>query len=67
MVFSAEDKVIIKHYVQKGYTAYRIWKENPERKWKYTSVKRLIKKFKEEGTMNGTKERIRPVKNRKNK
>jgi len=60
MVFSAEDKAIITHYVENGYTGYRIWKENPEKNWKYSSLKGLIKRFKEEGTMERKKGSGRP-------
>ena len=28
--FSGADKVVIKHYYQKWYTTYKIWKNNPE-------------------------------------
>ena len=45
MVFSEADKAIIKHYHEKGYTIYKIWKDNPEQNWDKTSVKRLIKRF----------------------
>ena len=40
MVFSEADKAIIKHYHEKGYTAYKIWKNIPEKHWEKTSVKR---------------------------
>ena len=39
MVFSEADKVIIKHYYEKEYTAYKIWNNNPEKHWDKTSVK----------------------------
>ena len=53
MVFSAEDKAIIKYfYVEKGFTAYRIWKENPNKSWDKTSVKRLLKRFDKYETMD---------------
>ena len=45
MVFTAADKAIIQHYHEKGYTPYRIWKENPEKKWNKPSMYRLIVKF----------------------
>ena len=61
MVFSAEDKAIIKHlFVEKGYTAYRIWKENPQRKWDKTSVKRLTKRYEQTGSMDRKKGSGRP-------
>ena len=40
MAFSADDKAIIKHYVEKGYSGYQICKQNPERKW--NEVKRKV-------------------------
>ena len=61
MVFSDEDKAIIKHYHQKGYSAYRIWLENPEKNWKKRSVARIIKRFVETGTMERQKGSGRPV------
>ena len=55
MVFSDADKSIIEHYLQKDFTPYKIWKENPEKKWDLSSVKRLVKRFKKHGTMNRQK------------
>ena len=55
MVFSDEDKAIIKHYHKKGYTAYRIWNENKDKNWKRESVARLIKRYVEYGTMERRK------------
>ena len=52
MVFSSEDKAVIKHYlVDKGLNAYQIWKDNPEKGWDKRSVARLIHRFKENGSM----------------
>ena len=51
MVFSDEDKAVIKNYYQRGYTAYKIQKENPEKNWDKASVKRLINRFVEKGTI----------------
>ena len=46
MVFSAEDKAVIENdYVEKGWTAYKIWKEHPTKNWTRSSVQRLIKKY----------------------
>ena len=59
MAFSADDKAKIKHYVEKGYSGYQICKQNPEKKWNYSSVKRLIKKFKD-GNMDRRKGSGRP-------
>ena len=57
---SDEDKVIIRHYIEKKYTAYEIWKQNPEKNWHYSLVKRAVKKFKEHGTMERKKGSGRP-------
>jgi len=37
-------KSIIKHYCEKEYTPYGIWKANPEKKWSRISVNLLVKK-----------------------
>ena len=55
LVFSDEDKAVIEHYVQNGYTAYKIWKENPEKNWDRMSVQRLVKRYKQYGTMKRQK------------
>jgi len=60
MVFSAEDKAVIKHYHEKGFTPYRIWKQNPEKGWDKTSVKRLIKRFEKFATMERQRGSGRP-------
>ena len=52
MVFTDEEKAVIKHYHQKGYSAYKIWKENPEKKWDKRSVQRLVNCFVVSGTMD---------------
>ena len=60
MVFSDDDKAVIKNdYVEKGWSAYRICKEPPTKKWYKGSVQRLINQFKENGTMKS-----RPVSGR---
>ena len=52
MVFSSEGKAIIKNnYEEKGWTAYRIYKEQKSKKWVLSSVQRLLKRFKEYGSM----------------
>ena len=50
--FSDADKAVIKHPHEKGYTAQKIWKDNPEKHWDKTSVKLLIKRTKAFGTMD---------------
>ena len=53
MVFSKEDKIIIQNdYEEKGWSAYKIWKDHSSKNWTYSSVKRLLKRFKDSGTMN---------------
>ena len=53
MVFSKEDKIIIKNdYEEKGWSAYKIWKEHSSKNWTDIFVKRLLKRFKDSGTMN---------------
>ena len=52
MVFSKQDKIITQNdYEEKGWSAYKIWKDRPSKNWTYTSVKRLLKCFKDD-TMN---------------
>ena len=52
MDFSDDDKAVIKNdYVEKGWSAYRICKKHPTKKWYKGSVQRLINQFKENGTM----------------
>ena len=53
MLFSKEDKTIIKNdYEENGWSAYKIWKEHSSKNWTYIFVKRLLKCFKDCGTMN---------------
>ena len=53
IVFSKEDKIIIKNdYEEKGWSAYKIWKDHSLKNWTYTSVKRLLKRFKDSGIIN---------------
>ena len=53
MVFSKEDKIIMQNnYEEKGWSAYKTWKDYSSKNWTYTSVKRLLKRFKDSGTMN---------------
>ena len=40
MFFSEEDKAVIKNdYEEKGWSAYRIWKEHPSKGWVESSVR----------------------------
>ena len=53
MVFSKEDKIIIQtDYEEKRGSAHKIWKDHSSKNWTYTSVERLLKRFKDSGTMN---------------
>ena len=53
IVFSKEDKIIIQNdYEEKGWSACRIWKDHSSKNWTYTSVKRILKRFKDSSTMN---------------
>ena len=53
IVFSKEDKIIIKNdYEETGWSAYKIWKDHSLKNWTYTSVKRVLKRFKDSGTIN---------------
>ena len=50
-LFSNENKIIIQNdYKEKGWSAYKIWKNHPSRKLDYSSVKRLLKKIRETGS-----------------
>ena len=53
IVFSKEDKIIIKNdYEETGWSPYKIWKDHSLKNWTYTSVKRLLKRFKDSGIIN---------------
>jgi len=42
MVFSGDEKAVIKNdYLEKQWSAYRICKEHPTKKWHKTSVQNL--------------------------
>ena len=52
MVFSKEDKIIIQNdYEEKGWSAYKIWKDHSSKNWTYTSLKILLERFKDSSTM----------------
>jgi len=62
MVFSSEDKAVIKNdFEEKGWTAYKIWKEHPTKKWVLRSVQRLVNKIKETGPFERRPGSGRPV------
>ena len=61
MVFSYEDKIIIKNDIEEHHlNAYQIWKLHTEKGWTYTSIKRLVQRYKETGTMERMKGSGRP-------
>ena len=44
MIFSNEDSEIIQNdYEETIWSAYKIWKNHPSKKWDYSPVKRLLK------------------------
>ena len=43
MVFSNEDKILIKSFYSKGYTAKRLTDEFPEKRWTKHGVNKLLK------------------------
>ena len=52
MVFSSKDKAIIKNeYKEQGWTAYRICKKHESKKRVLSSVQRVLKRFKKDGSM----------------
>ena len=62
MVLSSEDKVVIKNdFEEKGWTAYKIWKQHPTKKWALSSIQRLVKKIKETGTIERRPGSGRPI------
>jgi len=52
MVFSDEDKNLIKSLYLKGYTAKRLTDEFPEKSWTKRSVNRLLKKLRVTSTVD---------------
>ena len=61
-MFSEEDKAIIKNdFEEKGWTPYCIWREHPNKEWDQRSVKRLVTRYQETGTMARKKGSGRPV------
>ena len=52
MVFSSKNKAIIKNYYEeKGWMIYRIFKQLKSKEWLLSSAQRILKKFKEYGSM----------------
>ena len=62
MVLSLEDKDIIQNDLEeKEWTAYKIWKEHPTKKWSISSVQRLVNKIKETGSIERRPGSGRPI------
>ena len=62
MVFSSEDKAIIKNdFVEKGWSSYRICQEHPSKNWNRVSVHRLLKRFEKDASMDRRPGSGRPV------
>jgi len=50
MVFTAEDRILIKNlYLLKGYNCTRLLAEFPEKNWKKGGLKKLLRKIRETG------------------
>ena len=63
MVFSSEDKAIIKNdFVGKGWSSYRICQEHLSKNWNRVFVHRLLKRFEKDGPMDRRPASGRPVK-----
>jgi transposase len=61
MVFSDEDKALIKHfYLIKGYGPLKLMSEFPEKNWKRGGLNKLLKKLRETGTAERRKGSGRP-------
>jgi len=52
MIFSDEDKILIKRLYLKGYTAKMLTDEFPEKSWTKHGVSKLFKKLQDTGTVN---------------
>ena len=62
MVFSSEDKAIIKNdFVEKGWSSYRICQERPSKNWNRVYVNRLLKRFEKDGSIDRRPGSGRPV------
>ena len=61
MPFTAEDKVLIKHYrVEKGYGRRKLMKEFPGKNWTEYGLQALLKKIDETGSIERRKGSGRP-------
>ena len=60
MVFSNEDKILMKSLYLKWYTAKRLTKEFPEKSWTERGVNKLLKKLQDTGTVDRRPDSGRP-------
>jgi len=60
MVFSDEDKILIKSLCLKGYTANRLTDEFAEKNWTKRDVNKLLKKLRDTGTVDRRPDSGRP-------
>ena len=58
MIFSDEDKIIIKSLYLKGYTAKRLTDESPEKCWTKHGVNKLLKMLTDTGTVDDIRPEI---------
>ena len=62
MVLSYKDKIIIENdFLEKGWSAYKICQQHEEKQWVLSSVKRLIRKIKNQGSIERKKGSGRPI------
>jgi len=52
VVFNNEDKILLKIYQLKGYITKQLRKEFPDIRWTKGSINRLLKKFRDTGTVD---------------
>ena len=53
MVFSNEVKANFKNdFLERGWNAYKIFKEHPTKSWNRVSIYRLLKRFQEDNSMD---------------
>ena len=52
MILSDEDKILIKSWYLKGYTAKRLTDEFPKKSWTKPGVNKLFKKLRDTGTVD---------------
>ena len=61
-MFSVKDLAVIENdYQEKGWSAYRIWKEHRTKNWNYRSVLCVVQKIRETGSTKRLKASGRPA------